>query len=129
MEKTAAKIVLKLFGVSLIALIIVMVLFYLMGHRELVAGILSGYVFSLVLFLLGFLSFNWAMTKPLKTLMGVVLGGMFFRFLLLGGAIFIILKYTDINVLHFVISFFFFYLIYQYIEIRFVSATISKGKK
>lgn len=129
MDKNPGKIILKLIGISIVALILIVAFVYATEKRELLPGIYSGYLFSLFLFLSGFISTNWAMKKELKTLMGIVLGGMFVRFVLIGIAIFIILKYTEIDVLVFVVSFFVFYLIYQFFEIRFIGATISKGKK
>jgi len=129
MDNKPGKIILKLFGISLIAVVVVTLLLYVTNNTDKLLGILSGYVFSLILFLFGFISISWALKKPLKTLIGIVLGGMFLRFVLIGVAIFVILKYTEINILIFVVSFFLFYLIYQFFEIRFINATIFKGKK
>jgi len=129
MANTPGKIILKLSGVSLILVAGAILVLHVTDNQELLSGVAAGYGFSLFLFLFGFLSTHWAMKKPLKTLMAIVLGGMILRFALIGAAVFVILKYTEIDILVFIVFFFVFYLIYQFFEIRFISATISKGKK
>ncbi|MFZ5516690.1 MAG: hypothetical protein ACOY90_08635 [Candidatus Zhuqueibacterota bacterium] len=129
MANTPGKIILKLSGVSLVLAAGAILALYLTDNRALFSGVAAGYGFSLFLFLFGFLSIHWAFKKPLKTLMGIVLGGMILRFALIGAAIFVILKFTEIDILIFIVFFFVFYLVYQFFEIRFISATISKGKK
>lgn len=61
--------------------------------------------------------------------MGVVLGGMFLRFVLIGVVIYLIMRFTTINLLAFVLCFFAFYILYQVFEIRFIHIRLSKGKK
>ena len=59
----------------------------------------------------------------------MVLGGMFVRFMLIAIALFLFMKYTRIDILYFTLSFFAFYIIYQFYEIRFINMKLSKGKK
>lgn len=91
--------------------------------------IVTGYLISLIIFIFGFLTMNWSFKKSLKTFLTTILGGMLVRFILLGLAIFLLMRFTKINIVYFLASFFVFYLIYQLFEIRFINSMISKGKK
>lgn len=123
------KFLLELIGISVVVLFLILGLIYLIiGYNKSVA-IISGYVVSLIIFILGFLSIIWAFKKSLKVFMATVLGGMFVRFVLIAIALFLFMKYTRIDILYFILSFFVFYIIYQFYEIRFINMKLSKGKK
>ena len=123
------KFLLELIGISIVVLFLILVLIFLIAGDNKFLEIISGYVVSLIIFILGFLSIIWAYNKSLKIFMTTVLGGMFVRFVLIAITLFLFMKYTGIDILYFILSFFIFYIIYQFYEIRFINMKLSKGKK
>jgi len=129
MDFNNKKFLLKLFASTLVILVIILGLLNLLYHGKKSSEILAGYFVSLIIFILGFLTINWALKKSLKTFLAFILGGMFLRFVLIGVAIFLFMRFTQIDIVYFILSFFLFYLIYQFFEIRFLNMKISKGRK
>jgi len=123
------KFLLELIGISIVLLLLILIPIYLFSGVNRSSEIILGYVVSLLIFILGFISINWAFNKSLKIFMAIVLGGMFFRFILIAMALFLFIRFTDIHILYFILSFVIFYLIYQVYEIRFINMRLSKGKK
>ncbi len=123
------KFLVELIGISLVTLLIILLIVHFVFKQEKSSEIFLGYLISLFIFVLGFVSINWAFDRSLKTFMGVVLGGMFLRFLLIGVALFLLIRFSNIHILSFVLAFFIFYIIYQFYEIRFINVKLSKGKK
>lgn len=123
------KFLLELVVISIIVLSLILLLLHLIFEDNKSSEVVIGYIASLFIFILGFLSINWAYEKPLKIFMATVLGGMFLRFVLIAVALFLFMRFTDIHILYFILSFFVFYLIYQVYEIRFINSKLSKGKK
>ena len=123
------KFLLELIGISIVVLFLILVFIFLIAGDKKFLEIISGYVVSLIIFILGFLSIIWAYNKSLKIFMTTVLGGMFVRFVLIAITLFLFMKYTGIDILYFILSFFIFYIIYQFYEIRFINMKLSKGKK
>ncbi len=129
MNFNTKKFLLQLIGISIVVLFLILVLIFLIAGDNKFLEIISGYVVSLIIFILGFLSIIWAYNKSLKIFMTTVLGGMFVRFVLIAITLFLFMKYTGIDILYFILSFFIFYIIYQFYEIRFINMKLSKGKK
>ncbi len=129
MNFNTKKFLLQLIGISIVVLFLILVLIFLIAGDNKFHEIISGYVVSLIIFILGFLSIIWAYNKSLKIFMTTVLGGMFVRFVLIAITLFLFMKYTGIDILYFILSFFIFYIIYQFYEIRFINMKLSKGKK
>ena len=123
------KFLLELIGISIVVLFLILGLICLIWGENKVAELFSGFAVSLIIFLLGFFSIIWAFKKSLKVFMATVLGGIFVRFVLIAIALFIVMKFTRIDIVYFVLSFFVFYIIYQFYEIRFINMKLSKGKK
>ncbi len=123
------KFFLELVGISLVILLLILLVVDIIFKQDKSNEIVLGYLISLIIFVLGFVSINWAFDRSLKTFMGVVLGGMFLRFVLIGVALFLLIRFTRIHILYFVLTFFIFYIIYQFYEIRFINLKLSKGKK
>ena len=119
----------ELIGISIVVLFLILVFIYLIFGENKASEIISGYFVSLIIFLLGFFSIIWAFKKSLKVFMATVLGGIFVRFVLIAIALFLFMNYTQFDVIYFVLSFFIFYIIYQFYEIRFINIKLSKGKK
>ncbi len=123
------KFLLELIGISLVVLFLILIVIYLIFDGNKSSEIIFGFIVSLIIFILGFFSINWAFKKSLKLFMATVLGGIFVRFALIAVALFLFMRYTDIHILYFILSFFVFYIIYQFYEIRFINMKLSKGKK
>ena len=119
----------ELTGVTLVILFLTLLVFSFTNSKQILPEIIYGYFVSLVIFSSGFVSIHWSLNKSIKTFMIIVLGGMFLRFVLIGLALFLLIRLTNINILFFLGSFCVFYLIYQIFEIRFINAKISKDKK
>lgn len=129
MELNKKKFLFKLVASTFVILIIIVGLLNLFYHGKKSSEIIGGYFVSLLIFIFGFLTINWALKKSLKTFLAFILGGMFLRFVLIGIAIFLFMRFTQIDIVYFILSFFLFYLIYQFFEIRFLNMKISKGRK
>lgn len=123
------KFLLELLGISVVVLLLTLLVVHFLLEPDRTKEIVLGCLISLAIFLAGFISINWSFGRSLKTFMGVVLGGMFFRFILIGAVLFLLIRFTKIHILSFVLAFFVFYLIYQIFEIRFIHVKLSKGKK
>ncbi len=120
---------LKLFLFTGILILLSLLVFNKIQGNIYFTEIISGYLASLILFLLGFISVNWSFKKPLKTFMSIVIGGILVRLVIISILIFIILRYTELSVVYFIMSFVFFYIIYQFFEFRFINANTVKGSK
>lgn len=129
MLKKSLNFFLKLLLISGIILILILLVFHYSGKKTHTTEILYGYFGSLIIFTLGFVSIVWALKKSLKTFMSVVLGGIVVKFVLLAVLIFLIMKYTNLNIFYFIITFVVFYIFYQFSEFRFINANMRKGKK
>lgn len=129
MIKNPLKFFIKLFLITLLLLILYLVIVFIIANRNNLTDIIIGYLASLLIFTLGFLSICWAIKKSIKTFMTVVMGGMFVRFILIAVLLFLLMRFTEINTTYFIITFAVFYLIYQVFEFRFINANMDKGKK
>ncbi|MDZ7265202.1 MAG: hypothetical protein ONB16_11505, partial [candidate division KSB1 bacterium] len=116
-------------GISLLVFVLLYALLYLLEQSNKTTEIGFGYAVSLAIFVLGFFTIIWAAKKSLKTFLGFVLGGMFIRFILLGLAIYLLMRFAQIDIVYFMVSFLIFYLICQIVEIRFINAEFFKGRK
>ena len=123
------KFLLELIGISVVVLLLILLVVDVVLKQDKSHEIMLGYLISFAIFVLGFLSINWAFKRSLKTFMEVVLGGIFLRFVLIGVILFLLIRFTNIHILSFVLAFFIFYIIYQVYEIRFINLKLSKGKK
>ena len=92
-------------------------------------SVLGGYCYSLFSVLAGFMSLQWAFDKSLKVFLAVTLGGMFFRFLLLGLVLFLVMRFTQMHFNSFLISLLGFFFILQFFEIRYINKELTKGKE
>ena len=129
MIKDSLEFLLKLFLTSGMLLILILFIPYFLQKENLLIEIIFGYLGSSFIFTLGFMSICWSLKKPIKTFMWVVFGGMFVRFLLLALLVFLIMKYSNLNIVYFIISFVAYYIFYQFVEIKFINKNVNKEKK
>jgi len=123
------RLYLNVFLVTCILQIFVLLAFYNINGQKYFAELLLGYFSSFLIFSSGFLSICWALKRSLKVFMGVVIGGIFAKFVLIGIVLFLLMRYSTINIFYFLITFVVFYLIYQVYEFRFINAKMGKRKK
>ncbi len=87
------------------------------GSPEMYPGLAAGVVLSLLNFLIGYFSVEYAFEKPDETFLKVVLGGMAARLLATAGAVFVLIFLLDFHVVSLVSSLFFFYTLFLIFEI------------
>lgn len=125
----AKKFLLELISGSIVLLLLILLVIHFFFDPNWTREAIFGWLISLGIFLLGIISINWSFHRSLKTFMGVVLGGMLLRFVLIGVVIFLFMRFTTMHLIVFLLTFFAFYFLYQVFEIRFIHIRLSKGKK
>ena len=123
------KFLAELIGITLVILILILVILFASFSGQKANEIITAYFASLFIFISGFVAVIWGLKKSLKVLLIIVFGGMFLRFVLIGVTLFLVMRFTSLDIIAFIVSFFIFYLIYQFYEIRFINLKLSKGKK
>ena len=123
------KFLAELIGITLVILILILVILFASFSGQKANEIITAYFASLFIFISGFVAVIWGLKKSLKVLLIIVFGGMFLRFVLIGVTLFLVMRSTNLDIIAFIVSFFIFYLIYQFYEIRFINLKLSKGKK
>ncbi|MEE4311636.1 MAG: hypothetical protein V2J62_07170 [candidate division KSB1 bacterium] len=122
-------ILIKVIGLSLIILIIGLFIMYVLGYPQFIMETAIGYVLCLFISASAFLSIQWGVSRSLKTFMAVMLFGMAARFILFAIALLLLMRYTAFDVTAIVVSFFIFFIIFQYFEIRFINKSITNGRE
>ncbi len=102
-----------------------LILFFIDGDKNF-HEIIIGFVTGLVIFFVGFLLIIWSLKKPMKIFMQVVLGGIIVKFLLIAAMIFLLIRYSNLDIIYFISSLVAFYLICQFFEFRFINANLRK---
>ncbi|HDP97735.1 MAG TPA: hypothetical protein ENN22_00930 [bacterium] len=129
MNTKPIKFYLNLVVGSCIILFLFLVVISFAVEKTLSKEIGYGYLASLIIFSLGFVSINWSFKKNIKIFMAVVIGGVAVRFFLIGLLIFLVMRYTDLQVMYWISAFVAFYLSFQFFEFRFMNSLIQKGNK
>ena len=126
---SSVKFMLTTTGYSMIIFCACLIILLLINDGKNFIDVSLGYTISLLIFAFGFIATNWAINRSLNVLLSVTLGGMFFRFILIGIILILFIRYTNINMRFFVVSFFVFYVTCQIFEIRFIHSNMLKHKK
>lgn len=100
----------------------------LSGREDLLWGVVSGFLVSLLNIASAFFSLKWAFTRSHTAFFAVVFGGMGFRLVVIIVSLIVIAKMTQIPLGAFVASLIGFYLVLQAMEIRFIQKNIV-GRK
>ncbi len=129
MKLNIERLFIQIWGVTGILLIMSLIASYSMFHAKFVQEILLGYFTCLFIFSAGLFSAHWSFSKSLKAFMVTLMGGMVLRFVLIGVALFFLIRYTHFSIVFFLVTFFIFYIICQYFEIRYIHHMLSKEKK
>ncbi|GEM_PF-1049780 len=129
MFENSYKFVRELIVITAIILTLGMVLLYLTGEYDKRFEVFTGFILSLILFISSFLALQWAFKKSDKVFLGALTGGMFIRFIIIALLIFLIVRFTKLDLFITMISLFIFYIICQFYEIRLIAKIMFKGKK
>jgi len=98
---------------------------YLWADREVVVGVLTGGLISLVNVLIGYVSVEFAFNKSNATFLKVVLGGMGVRLSLIAVTLIVLIKVFSVHLYSLISSMLFFYFLYITFEILFINKKIA----
>lgn len=118
--KRNIKLLLIIVGLTLAIFLLILVLLRVYGRPDLMTSIGVGYGVSLFNNGTSFFYLNWALHKSNKIFFRTVISGMVFRFAIIGGALFWVWNFSNLNQVAFVASMILFYLIIQIFEIYFI---------
>jgi len=71
----------------------------------------------------------WAFEKSQAIFFQAILGGMGIRLMVIGAFFFMLVRFSEIHVLGLTLSLFLFYVVFQFLEIRFLLAQMSQRSK
>jgi hypothetical protein len=125
---TTFQFLIQTVGASAIIIAIATVLLRTVFHLMFVNEIIAGYITSIITFLVGYFSIQLSIKKSLKAFLLYVVGGMMVRFLCLGLVLFLLMRFTQMNMIGFVVSFFICYVGFQALEIHKIKTRRSGGR-
>lgn len=112
---------LKVAGLAtVLAWLLLAPLLYLFATPDALRWAVVGCLLSVLCFVYEFHTLSKAGHQDLMPFMQAFLGGMVVRLLVVGGVLFLLIKFTDVNLMSFVFSLFGFYVLYLVIELYFV---------
>jgi hypothetical protein len=126
---TTVKFFTTLLGSSVIVLVTGLWLLQAVHFRVQTEEVIYGYLTSITFFFISFFSVRYAAAKPMKGFMLLILGGMFLRFILIGAVVFVCMRYFEINIKTYLVTFVIFYLIFQAFEIHLINVNLPKRIK
>lgn len=88
---------------------------------EALGAVLAGCLISTANVIAGVISIDWAFDKPQATFLKVILGGMAARMVAIFATLVVVVTWTDLQVFPLVGSLFGFYIVFQVLELRFVT--------
>jgi len=94
------------------------------GSSAVFRGILYGCLLSLFLISSGFAAIRWAFHRPAKIFYGVVMGGMFARFVIIGICLVLVRRAENVHIYGFVGAVMTSYVILQILEVRFIKGEL-----
>ncbi len=110
----------KHFLINLPVLLIGLAIISITENHEAFTGILAGYLLIFNYVIIGFLSFEYSVSKSNKTFLKYYFGGMIIRMFLLLILIFFLLKNIGINKISFLFSLLIFYVLNLIMELQHV---------
>jgi hypothetical protein len=93
---------------------------YAFGDRELILSVAIGCGICTANVLAGSLSILIGFDKPNQDFLKILFGGMLLRMLVIGILVFLIVKFTTVQVFGLILSLFLFYVLFQILEISFL---------
>lgn len=99
------------------------------GSPAMGRGVFYGFLLSLFLITSGFVAIRWAFHRPAKTFYGVVLGGMFVRFVIIGICLVFVRQAESVHMYGFVGAVMASYIVLQILEVRFIQAELAKSPR
>ena len=107
--------------VLVVALVLGSYPLYLHGDSKLIWSVATGCGIGTVNVLAGCLSILWGVDKPNNDFLKILFGGMLARMMGIGLVVFLLVKFTSVHVFGLIISLFIFYVLFQILEIRFLT--------
>lgn len=105
---------------TVVAWLLLAPLLYVFATPDALRWAVAGCLISVLCFVYEFHTLSKADQKDLMPFMQAFLGGMVVRLLVVGAVLFLVIKFTDANLMSFVFSLFGFYVLYLVIELYFV---------
>ncbi|MCB0833620.1 MAG: hypothetical protein KDC45_09175, partial [Bacteroidetes bacterium] len=117
-----------LMTVSIITLVVFLILsaFLVDVHEMLIA--IGACFLALIHVLTGFYMTRWAINKSARLFMSVVMGGMGVRLLLIAVILVVLIRFLDIDIKLFILTFGIYYLLFQMVEIYFINRGLQLKK-
>lgn len=117
-----------LFTIFVIAVVVLLILNSFLTTSGEMTIVLSGLGLALVHVLSGFYMSRWALAKPVKLFMSIVMGGMGIRLMLVAIVLVLMAKLVNIDLKLFVVAFGIYYLLFQIVEIYFINRGLQLKK-
>ncbi len=117
-----------LLTVGLITCVVFFIINAFLTENSEVTIVLSACGLAVVHVLAGFYMTLWAFKKSMKLFLGIVMGGMGLRMLLIGILIVILVKLVDIDIKLFIVTFGIYYLLFQMVELYFINRGLQLKK-
>ena len=99
------------------------------GRPNWAITVVIGFLISFIYILFAYITIRHAFGKPATIFYRYMLGGMAFRFTFFLLSLLLLFKLTQLPIMGFVLSFVFFYIIFQIFEARLVMQEINNQKK
>lgn len=115
-------------AITFLAIIASTVVLYANGKATLALAIDVGFLTSFVYIIIGFVSISKSFGKSTTAFYRFFFGGLAIRFILFLATLLILFKYSTISIAVFGLSFIFFYVIFQTLEIRFIWQKLENQK-
>lgn len=129
LKKGNLSFVKNLFAASLIVLLLSFYPIYIYANKNQITSFAYGYSVCLANILTGFILIETGMNKGIKKFMAIIFGGMFFRIFVSAALLVLIQKFMNTDMGALVLSFFFFYILFGVMEIKFVHNLQSRRQQ
>lgn len=117
-----------LLNVSIITVVVFLILNAFLEKATDLAVVSGAYALALLHVLSGFYMTRWALEKPMKLFMTIVMGGMGLRLLLVGIVLIVLIRLIRIDMTLFIITFGIYYILFQIVELFFINRGLHKKK-
>ncbi len=111
-----------------ISIVVLLILNAFLESAGEMAAVLSGLGLALAHVLVGFYMIRWAIARPLKVFMTVVMGGIGIRLAVVGMAVVLWVRLVQSEVTLFLTAFGIYYLLFQIVELFFVHRGLQTKK-
>ena len=104
-----------------------LIIVYLECGTKTFESVVWGFIISSVLMIVGFLALKFTLNRPVKIFLGTVVGGIFFRLLIILLTGFYVHYFTELNLIEYFSSLLGYYLLFQFIEVMYFNRNLKKA--